>query len=250
MIKYFRRIRQILLSEGKLGRYLIYAVGEIILVVIGILIALQINNWNENKKLKEQEAEALTEIVSDLSFNIDRFHETLNGKNRPGNISNTLNSLDVIIGHLKSKLAYQDSLDVHFGVITFSLNVINYKTSGYESLSSVGLDLIQNTKLRSEIGEYYSSSIVIPKNVSDGLNRDFDNYMLDFIRKDFITNEDPNLVVYTLHPRNYDALREKGEFLESLKAYSGVYETYQMEINNAIKASNTLKSKIEAYLKG
>ncbi|WP_350290034.1 DUF6090 family protein [uncultured Croceitalea sp.] len=50
MIKFFRKIRQNLLSENKFSKYLIYAVGEIILVVIGILIALQINNWNENRK--------------------------------------------------------------------------------------------------------------------------------------------------------------------------------------------------------
>lgn len=47
MIKFFRNIRQNLLAEGKIGKYLKYASGEIILVVIGILIALQINNWNE-----------------------------------------------------------------------------------------------------------------------------------------------------------------------------------------------------------
>ncbi|WP_282043407.1 DUF6090 family protein [Winogradskyella flava] len=50
MIKFFRKIRQDLLSKGKTGKYLKYAIGEIILVVIGILIALGINNWNENRK--------------------------------------------------------------------------------------------------------------------------------------------------------------------------------------------------------
>ena len=50
MIKFFRRIRQRLLSENKFSKYLLYAIGEIVLVVIGILIALQINNWNEDKK--------------------------------------------------------------------------------------------------------------------------------------------------------------------------------------------------------
>ncbi len=52
MIKFFRKFRQNLLSEGKTGKYLKYAIGEIILIVIGILIALQINNWNEARKLK------------------------------------------------------------------------------------------------------------------------------------------------------------------------------------------------------
>ena len=49
MIKFFRKIRQKLLTENKLSKYLIYAIGEIILVVIGILIALSINNWNEDR---------------------------------------------------------------------------------------------------------------------------------------------------------------------------------------------------------
>ncbi|MEH6779908.1 DUF6090 family protein, partial [Maribacter arcticus] len=52
MIKFFRRIRQQLLTENKFSKYLLYAIGEIILVVIGILIALSINNWNENRKQK------------------------------------------------------------------------------------------------------------------------------------------------------------------------------------------------------
>ncbi len=53
MIKFFRKIRQNLLLENKTGKYLKYAIGEIVLVVIGILIALQINNWNESRKLQK-----------------------------------------------------------------------------------------------------------------------------------------------------------------------------------------------------
>jgi hypothetical protein len=50
MIKFFRKIRQNLLMKNKTGKYLKYAIGEIFLVVIGIFIALQLNNWNENRK--------------------------------------------------------------------------------------------------------------------------------------------------------------------------------------------------------
>jgi len=52
MLKFFRNIRQNLLSENKIGKYLLYALGEILLVMIGILLALQVNNWNETKKLR------------------------------------------------------------------------------------------------------------------------------------------------------------------------------------------------------
>ena len=66
MIKFFRKIRQNLLSEGKTGKYLKYAVGEIVLVVIGILIALSINNWNESNKLKKEETLYLKRLKIDL----------------------------------------------------------------------------------------------------------------------------------------------------------------------------------------
>ncbi len=66
MIKFFRKIRQNLLSEGKTGKYLKYAVGEIILVVVGILIALSINNWNLNRKQNNAEKEFLQGIKTDL----------------------------------------------------------------------------------------------------------------------------------------------------------------------------------------
>ncbi len=63
MIKFFRKIRQQLLTENKFSKYLIYAIGEILLVVIGILIALQINNWNEGEKEKKLEDESLRKIL-------------------------------------------------------------------------------------------------------------------------------------------------------------------------------------------
>ncbi len=67
MIKFFRKIRQDLLSKGKTGKYLKYAIGEIVLVVIGILIALQINNANENRKINETKKEYYRQILLDLN---------------------------------------------------------------------------------------------------------------------------------------------------------------------------------------
>jgi sensor domain CHASE-containing protein len=55
MIKFFRKIRQKMLTENKFSKYLLYAIGEIILVVIGILIAIQLNNLNENRKERDRE---------------------------------------------------------------------------------------------------------------------------------------------------------------------------------------------------
>ena len=66
MIKFFRKIRQNLLSEGKTGKYLKYAIGEIVLVVIGILIALQINTWNESRKQKQIEKQVLKSLFQEI----------------------------------------------------------------------------------------------------------------------------------------------------------------------------------------
>ena len=68
MIKFFRKIRQQLLTENKFSKYLLYAIGEIILVVIGILIALSINNWNENRKNSIEEKAILENLLENLKL--------------------------------------------------------------------------------------------------------------------------------------------------------------------------------------
>ncbi len=82
MLKFFRRIRQRLLKEGQLSTYLLYAIGEILLVVIGILIALQINNWNEERKAKKEEISTLKELMSEFSSNEVLFNETITIKRK------------------------------------------------------------------------------------------------------------------------------------------------------------------------
>ena len=66
MINFFRKIRQRLLAENKIGKYLAYAVGEIVLVVIGILIALAINSWNQDRLDVKKESKILNNLVTDL----------------------------------------------------------------------------------------------------------------------------------------------------------------------------------------
>ncbi len=92
MIKFFRRIRQRLLSENRFSKYLIYAIGEIILVVIGILIALQINNWNQNRLQVKEEQKILENLKIDFDNNkklLDNVIETTKS-----GISNSLEMLN------------------------------------------------------------------------------------------------------------------------------------------------------------
>ncbi|MDT0559546.1 DUF6090 family protein [Ichthyenterobacterium sp. W332] len=71
MIKFFRKIRQKMLTENKYSKYLIYAIGEIVLVVIGILIALGINNWNEEGKLNNKRQQYYNQLISDINKDIE-----------------------------------------------------------------------------------------------------------------------------------------------------------------------------------
>jgi len=77
MIKFFRHIRQRLLSENKFSKYLLYAIGEILLVVIGILIALSINNWNTNRNLRNLENELLHDIRENLVASVENLEINL-----------------------------------------------------------------------------------------------------------------------------------------------------------------------------
>ena len=85
MIKFFSKIRQRLLTENKFSKYLLYAIGEIALVMIGILLALQVNNWNEEKKQLQIANSYLKNLHSDFKQNEDRMSnvfESLEGNKR------------------------------------------------------------------------------------------------------------------------------------------------------------------------
>src|SRR5690606_32660686 len=104
MIKFFRKIRQSTLSEGKVGKYLRYAVGEIALVVIGILIALQINNWNENRKHNQSEKIAIQSLKNDLKKDTLQLNTDIQG------IRYDLNNLTSFKIRLSSPKANIDTL--------------------------------------------------------------------------------------------------------------------------------------------
>ena len=97
MIKFFRKIRQQLLTENKLGKYLIYAFGEIVLVVIGILIALQINNSNEDQKLRNQELHYLKNLKTDLNLNISELDKYIDIRN------SRIESANYVLEHFEGK---------------------------------------------------------------------------------------------------------------------------------------------------
>ena len=150
MIKFFRKIRQSLLSEGNTGKYFKYAIGEIVLVVIGILIALQINNWNESRKDREQEKEFLIGLKETLNRDLERNLRSQEVNQR------ALKSMQIITEHLEQDLPYNDSLKHHFGT-AHNFLFWDLSESVFESLEAKGLDLISNKNLRDSLALAYGN---------------------------------------------------------------------------------------------
>jgi len=148
MIKFFRKIRQNLLMENKTGKYLKYAVGEIVLVVIGILIALSINNWNENKKLVNKEVKILKEIKYELEGSLNDLTDDIEDHQR------NLNSTRIIRNTMLFNEKYNDSLNEHFLLIV-DHETFTAKQSAFESLQSIGLEIISNDSIRQKITTTY-----------------------------------------------------------------------------------------------
>lgn len=149
MIKLFRRIRQQLLSEGKTSKYFKYAIGEIVLVVIGILIALQINNWNEKQKEKTLERKVLIELMKSLqnnSYVMVQDSITRIEWNK---------SSDIIIFSLQNNMNYSDSLNIHFQNARKPGTNLSLSSAGYEYLKNIGYNIITSDTLRNNIVELF-----------------------------------------------------------------------------------------------
>ncbi|RNC87995.1 MAG: hypothetical protein ED556_02050 [Winogradskyella sp.] len=147
MIKFFRHIRHSLIQKNQMGKYFKYAIGEILLVVIGILIALQINNWSDKSKLMEQEKVYLKQLLHDFMANkegISYFKKAYEGE---------LKHLDVILRHTGPNVEIPS--DKIFDSIQ-NLNTPNvellYATT--ETQTDLNLDLISNNNLKQTIKRF------------------------------------------------------------------------------------------------
>jgi len=145
MIKFFRKIRQNLIMKNKTSKYFKYAIGEIILVVIGILIALSINNWNEARKTNIKEQNLIAALKHEFQLNLDEINLIIEINNN--NIKGAeefasfmspaeTNLSDSQIGKLWDKAFKKEA------IYRPSLGVLN------EAINSGNLSIISNNELR------------------------------------------------------------------------------------------------------
>jgi hypothetical protein len=154
MINFFRKIRHQLANENKFQKYFRYAIGEIVLVVIGILIALQINNWNQSKIQHKKEVIILNELKKGLESDLN--NEFIPGIAYYNESKEALNKLDDFY-KINDIAISNDSLTQYYqtylrdGEWNFVFN-----TAAFENLKSMGMDVISNDSLRSKISAIYS----------------------------------------------------------------------------------------------
>ncbi len=164
MIKFFRKIRQQLLSENKFGKYLTYAIGEIVLVVIGILIALQINNWNEAKKDRAYEVKMLSEIKRGLKGDQINLQEQIQAYEA------LKNTVDHFTSLTQNRVAFHDSLQSEL----WNLNIGRYyqfNTGPYEALKTSGIDRVSNDSLRNHLINFFDFELILFKTQIDHATR-------------------------------------------------------------------------------
>lgn len=196
MIKFFRRIRQRLVVENKFSKYLLYAIGEIVLVMIGILLALQINNWNSTQKDIAKEQQILLSLQEEFKQNIKEltFDHQVN-----------LSSINAV----KTLLNFNDTIDFETRTVdsllgqTFNFATFDARLGVVNNLNSSGnLELIRDPKLRYALNQWTG---------------ELEDYKEDvIIRRDYWIKYAP-LHVNTLLPvRNFDASMDREDYVREM----------------------------------
>jgi len=149
MLKIFRKIRQNMIKNNKVTAYLLYAIGEIILVMIGILLALQVNNWNENRRQKNELNNILRTVSYDLETDtlvagqVVKLYDTLQVKS------------NIIINKQLKKENYRDCIEC--ASLTTFYSPFNIQTKGYDLLKNISSETTnQKDSLVNSIIQIYS----------------------------------------------------------------------------------------------
>ena len=215
MIKFFRQIRQRLITDNRFSKYLLYAVGEIFLVVIGILIALQINNWNEHKKERKLERKVLTELLTSLEQNYNRMISDSIKR------SHWNRSSDIVITILERGMAYSDTMNKHFQDARKPGTNLSLSFAGYEGLKNVGYNIISSDTLRKNIVELFElthKTLLEEMEYFESFQPDRQFYidkLFSYEIDKYNPNDPFNVPIY---PNNYPALLQDSIYLPMIKS--------------------------------
>jgi len=230
MIPFFRKIRKTLADDNKPLKYFRYAIGEIVLVVFGILIALQINNWNEIRKYKNLEIVTLLEIQKGLNQALKE-----NERAEKANLG-TIKSYEILLEHFEKKLPYSESVSVHFRrLMAWQEPDFNY--AGFELFKNRGPDLISNDSIKIKLLYIYEEKIQFLVNDHNKTEWNYNNtVMTPFFTNNFEIDK-KGLAI----PNDYNKLINNQQFKNKL--------TYLLLIRrNGVRQSKNLTLLIEELI--
>ncbi len=225
------------MEKNKTGKYFKYAIGEIILVVIGILIALQINNWNIESVERNEEHTILNEILINLNTDLETINNTIEF-NKGLSKHNQL-----VYEHLKNKTPITDSLKYHYARL-YGYGDFQPITVAFENLKSRGVNIIKNESLRKQISELYMLEF---KNLSDRLNQNLQpiqSMLLSQINGRLITEKS----YVSAQPVDLTSLQNDIQFQETLKLTTYVWNGVNSMLNKGKEDIMQTKTAIEEEL--
>ncbi|MCX2745450.1 DUF6090 family protein [Mangrovivirga sp. M17] len=246
MIKFFRKIRYSLLSESKFKKYLLYAIGEIFLVVIGILIAVAINNWNEEKKEAKLQIKILREISQNLGEDIVSLENDIR-LNESG-----IKNIQIIEMAIESNDPLTDTLLRRFGRVTFN-PTYTLKKSGYKNLSSIGFQIISEDSIRRSITNLYETQLTFLKEREETAEKATYEYLntryLEYFKEiKFDTSSGNHSPFKLYHPKNYKSLNNDPDFQRLLDYSKEIKYGNLYEIDMAMADIKANKNMIDEYL--
>ena len=226
MLKFFRNHRQNLLMGNKTGKYLKYAIGEIVLVVIGILIALQINNWNENRKAKIHETEMYKTLLKDLDINEEKLLGITTFLNRQQSVHNH------VFKESKGTAIYDSTIDYHL-LRTLPIFDLIIKDIYYEKYT-----IIKNENIKKELISYFKTEDYVRSAITD-----FTTFKMEHLRPAFSKyGIHDTQVLYDNYQLDYFELAKINYINYSmLKQFYGSVELDQLLFDLGIKTSWALQ---------
>ena len=241
MIKIFGNIRKKLISENRSiirnTNYFKYALGEILLVVVGILIALQVNNWNEERKLIAYQNTMLKEVQKQLKSDYKMVCSSI------PYIENIMHDIHELAA-IKSNPEYpSDSLQYYMDQIKDFGIAVSFNTSAYESVKSGGLEKIRNPEIRNLLANLYGNSIPSATNwineiLRESLFKRFDLFNQMFKAK--VLPGEGNTITTDLTINDPEMIRDRPEFDEMLRTLSWPLPVALRQLKNLKKQMENL----------
>lgn len=214
MIRVFRQLRKAMIAKNKTTRYLLYAIGEIALVVIGILIALQVNTWNEDRQRDELETKILQEIHSNLVLDLAELQSD-------ADFMDLINEACMAIqNYLETNETASDSLFTTLTVLRITPHFDPVK-SGYGLLQSKGVEVISNDSLRNKISVLYEQAYPYYRRYEEERLAFHAQHSEPILLKYFNMNFEPNskdMGEFKVSGEDYKKLREDDLFNKLLSA--------------------------------